>query len=72
MQTMKGRASVRATGSMGMWNHIARGRDRRRSRTAEEMMAEGSQKLEPSQRERESRRRKVVCMRTYLRRIRKI
>ena len=36
VQTMKGRASVR------------RGRDRGRARTAEEMMVEGSQKLEPS------------------------
>jgi len=56
VQTRKGRASVRATGSMGMLSAIAKGRERTRARTEEDMMAQGSQKLEPRARERTMRR----------------
>ena len=56
VQTKNGNASVNATGSIGIFKLIAIGRARRRARTAEEMMANGSQKDEPRVRERRRRR----------------
>jgi hypothetical protein len=64
VHTRKGRASVRATGSMGILRAMAMGRAMRKERTAEERMARGRKKEEPRARERERSRKKVVCMRT--------
>jgi hypothetical protein len=48
---------------MGILKYMAMGRARRRARRDEVPIARGSQKLEPSLREREKRSKKVMCMR---------
>ena len=63
VQMKKGRASERATGSTGIFSHIAMGSDIRAARKADETMADGSQKLDPSWREREARMKKVAIIR---------
>lgn len=63
VQTKNGRASVRATGSMGILSAMAMGNASKNERIPLERMARGSQKLLPSLRLLTSSRRKVVCMR---------
>lgn len=72
VQTRNGSASVNATGSIGIRKAIAIGREIKRARMALETIARGNQKLEPSFLERVIRRKKVVCMRMYPARIRRM
>jgi hypothetical protein len=62
VQTRNGSASVKATGSIGMRSHIAKGREMRRASTEDETMAVGSQKFEPRDRERKNKRINVECI----------
>ena len=63
VQTRKGRASTRATGSRGMLKYIAKGRAKRKAVTEDERIAVMSQKLEPRLREDKNNRPNVVCIR---------
>lgn len=56
VQTKNGNASVNATGSIGIFKLIAIGSAMSKARTADEMIANGSQNDEPSLRERRRRR----------------
>jgi hypothetical protein len=57
-QTRNGNASANATGSIGNFKAIATGSEISKARTAEEMMANGSQNEEPRFRDRRSLRRR--------------
>jgi hypothetical protein len=63
VQTKKGRASTRQTGSRGMLRYIAKGIARRKAVTDDERIAVMSQKLEPRLREEKNKRPKVICIR---------
>lgn len=65
VQTKKGRASTRQTGSRGILRYIAKGRAKRKAVTDDERIAVISQKLEPRLRDDKKRRPKVICIRIY-------
>jgi hypothetical protein len=65
VQTRKGKASMRLTGSSGMRRYPAIGSATIKDRTEEARMAVLSQKLDPRLREDRNSRMKVVCMRMY-------